>query len=166
MEQATTTNNGMPEIIYQDLTPEERLETLRNTADQVVMHDYQKPYDEEYISEIRKKIADLCVQISDQERELASIKAQYKAIITPLENDREDLISDLRSGGQYVTEECFVFMNYNTGKAGLYTRDGVLLVCKDITADMSQGTIFQMLRGEEPDDQGDGTLLLPEAPQE
>lgn len=136
----------MNEAIYQDLTPEERLEKLRNTADQIVNHSWTRPYSEE-------RIAEICVQIDDYERELACIKSQYKGLITPLENSRADLVADIRSGGEYVTEECFVFLNFNIGKAGLYTKEGELLNCKVITPEMSQSTIFSMLRDEEPEEQ-------------
>lgn len=138
--------------IFQDMSAEERLESLRNSADQVVNHSYTKPYTEEEISEIRKNIAEKCVEISDLERELAAIKADYKARITPMENDREQLIGELRCGGDFVTEECFVYVHYNIGKAGLYTKDGILLKEMDITKDMEQSTIFQALR-EDPDEQ-------------
>lgn len=107
------------------------------------------------------------MQISDLERELASVKAQYKAEITPLEASREDLIGDLRSGGEFVDEDCYVFMDFNIGKAGLYNGAGILLNEKDITPEMSQSTIFQALRDNLlPDNQeGQETLML-EAPKE
>lgn len=131
----------------------------------MVEHNYKRPYSEEEVTEIRKKISDLCVQISDLERELASVKAQYKAEITPLEASREDLIGDLRSGGDYVDEDCYVFMDFTIGKAGLYNGEGVLLNQKDITPEMSQSTIFSALRDNLlPDDQSGETLML-EAPE-
>lgn len=142
----------MAKAIYQDMTADERLAKLRESADQVVNHSYSKEYTEEKISEIRTKISDLCIKISDYERELAAVKAEYKSKMTPLENDRESLVSDLRAGGERVTEECYVYLNFNIGKAGLYTKDGVLLSEADITQEMSQSTIFQSLR-EDPDDQ-------------
>lgn len=171
MEQSNSTQNiaaaGIPQAIYQDLEAQERLAKIKETADQVVDHNYKRPYTEEEVAEIRKKIADLCVQISDLERELASVKAQYKAEITPLEASREDLIGDLRSGGEFVDEDCYVFMDFNIGKAGLYNGAGILLNEKDITPEMSQSTIFQALRDNLlPDDQeGQETLML-EAPKE
>ena len=157
----------MPQAIYQDLAPEERLAKIKETADQVVDHNYKRPYTEEEVTEIRKKVSDLCVQISDLERELASVKAQYKAAITPLEANREDLIGDLRSGGDYVDEKCYVFMDFNIDKAGLYNGDGILLNQKDITPEMSQSTIFSALRDNLlPDDQYEEEKLLLEAPGE
>lgn len=163
--QAKTAAAGMPQAIYQDLEPQERLAKIKETADQVVEHNYKRPYSEEEVTEIRKKISDLCVQISDLERELASVKAQYKSAITPLEQSREDLIGDLRSGGDYVDEDCYVFMDFSIGKAGLYNGEGVLLNEKDITPEMSQSTIFSALRDNLlPDDQEGETLML-EAPE-
>ena len=156
--------SALADAIYQDMTPEQRLAKLRDSADQVVKHSFQRPYSDEKISEIRTEISDLCVKISDFERELAAIKASYKSTITPLETDRERLIGDLRSGGEYVTEECFVFMNFDIGKAGLYTKDGILINEADITQEMSQSTIFQTLR-EAPEIQDNEPALLP-APEE
>jgi hypothetical protein len=171
MNENTNTQNvaaaGMPSAIYQDMTPEDRLAKIKETADQVVNHNYKRPYSEDEVTEIRRRISDLCVKISDLERELASVKAQYKAEITPLEASREDLIGDLRSGGDYVDEECYVFMNFEIGKAGLYNGDGILLNEKDITPEMSQSTIFQALRDNLlPDDQYNEEKLLLEAPEE
>lgn len=156
---------GMVRDIFQDMTPEERLEALRNSADQVVNHSFTRPYTEEQISEIREKISDLCIEISDKERELAAIKAQYKSMLTPLETEREKAVSDLRSGGKYVTEECFIYVHYASGKAGLYTKDGHLLNEMDITQEMSQATIFSALREDadfqaQPEDDEQQTLLL------
>lgn len=165
--QAKNAAAGMPQAIYQDLEPQDRLAKIKETADQVVDHNYKRPYTEEEVTEIRRKISDLCVQISDLERELASVKAQYKSAITPLEQSREDLIGDLRSGGDYVDEDCYVFMDFNIGKAGLYNGEGILLNEKDITPEMSQSTIFQELRDSLlPDDQESQETLLLEAPQE
>lgn len=153
--------SGMVKEIFQDMSLDQRLEALRNSADQIVKHSYNKPYTDAQVAEIRKKISDLCIQLSDLDRELAAEKAHYKAIMTPLENDREKCIGDLRAGGEHVTEECFVYIFYNEGKAGLYTKDGILLNEMDITQDMEQATIFQALR-DAPDDQSqeDGDILL------
>ena len=38
---------GMVHEIFQDMSPEERLEAMRNSADQVVNHSYTKPFSEE-----------------------------------------------------------------------------------------------------------------------
>ena len=49
-ENANTQNiaeAGMPKAIYQDLTPEDRLAKIKETADQVVDHNYKRPYTEE-----------------------------------------------------------------------------------------------------------------------
>lgn len=115
---------SMPEAIYQDLPEKDRAAKLRETADQVVNHTYTRLYTEDQLSEIRENISELCIKISDYERELAAVKARYKALITPLENDREALVSDLRSGGVLTTEECYVYLYFNIGKAGLYTEGG------------------------------------------
>ena len=145
-----TIPHEMAEAIYQDLTAEERTARLKETADQVVNHSFTRLYTEGQLAEIRANISELCVKISDYERELAAIKAQYKSLISPLENDRETLVGDLRTGGVFVTEECYVFLNFNIGKAGLYNSDGILLKTQDITPEMSQATIFSALRGGEP----------------
>lgn len=151
-KEISTLPTEMVKEIFQDMSAQERLDALRASADQVVNHSYTKPYTEEELADIRAHISDLCVKISDYERDLAPIKADYKSRMTPLENDRENLIGELRSGGVYVTEECFVYVFYNVGKAGLYTKDGILLREMDITKDMEQATIFQALR-EEPEEQ-------------
>ena len=152
---------------FQNMSPEERLDSLRQSADQVVNHSYTKPYTEEQIAKKRTELAELCIQISDLERELAAQKAHYKALISPLEDDREDCVSDLRAGGEWVTEECFVYIHHNMGKAGLYNKDGILLKEMDITPEMSQATIFQALR-EDPDvqDQEEPEVPLLEAPKD
>lgn len=170
---AIATPSGMVKDIFQDMSSEERLEALRNSADQVVNHSFTRPYTEEQIAEIRAKISELCIKISDKERELAAVKAEYKAILTPLETQREEAVSDLRSGGKFVTEECFIYVHYSSGKAGLYSKDGHLLNEMDITQEMSQATIFSALREDaefqaQPDDDenGDGGPLLLPAPEE
>ena len=142
-----TIPHEMAEAIYQDLAAEERAARLKETADQVVNHSFTRLYTEGQLAEIRANISELCVKISDYERELAAIKARYKSLISPLENDRETLVGDLRTGGVFVTEECYVFLNFNIGKAGLYNSDGILLKTQDITPEMSQATIFSALRG-------------------
>ena len=41
-------------------------------------HNYKRPSTEEEVTEIRRKISDLCVQISDLERELARMGAKQQ----------------------------------------------------------------------------------------
>ena len=143
---------GMPRKMYPDLAPEARADKMRDTADKVMDYQYHKPYTEEEIADRRKTLADLCIRISDLEGELAAQKALYKSLIQPEETAREGVVSDLRSGGKMVTEECFVYVDAAIQKAGVYNADGDLLDEKDITPDMAQQTIFQLLR-EGPDDQ-------------
>lgn len=142
----------LAKTIYQDLSPEEREARLRETADTVIQYDYNRPYSDEELAEKRSRLAAICIRISDLEAELAAEKAHYKALIQPEEMDRESVVSDLRAGGRMVTEECYIIINRNIGKAGVYNADGVLLNEKDITPDMEQMTIYEQLR-EEPEEQ-------------
>lgn len=49
---------GMPKAIYQDLTPEDRLAKIKETADQVVDHNYKRPYTDEEVTEAMRKVQD------------------------------------------------------------------------------------------------------------
>lgn len=163
-EMAAQAATGMDHAIYQDLEPEARKAKLAELCDKVMRMTYERPYTEEELDEKRTKLSEICIRISDLERELAVVKRQYKDLIAPREADREVIVDDLRRGGIDVTEDCYVFVDYNLRKAGLYNRDGILIREEDITADMEQATIFQQLR-EEPEyqDQNEGPALL-EAP--
>ena len=142
----------MAKNIYQDLDPEARKARMEETADKILDYEHMRPYTEDEVAERRKRLADICIKISDLEAELAAEKAHYKALIQPEEIGLESIVSDLRTGGRMVTETCYAFVNLNIGKAGLYDGDGNLLREENITPEMEQQTIFQLLR-EAPEEQ-------------
>jgi hypothetical protein len=78
--------------------------------------------------------------------DLADIRASFKQKMKPLEEQFAKIRDEIKSGGEYVTTECYKFIDNDEGKTAWYSPEGYKLEERDCTPEEKQRTMFQVLR--------------------
>lgn len=134
------------EIMCSDLPVEEREQVMRDNCDQIIERSYTKKFDQEEINARRAEYADVGIQVAELEKQLAEIRADYKGRIKPLLERMSGILDEIKSGGEWVTTEVFLFKDMESGMAAIYTPDGYLLEKRPLTPGEKQPTIMTALR--------------------
>ena len=134
------------EIMFQDLPKEEREQVMRDNCDQILERSYTNKFDQDAINERRAEYANVGIQISELEKELAEIRADYKGRIKPLLERQSGILAEIKSGGEWVTTDVFLFKDMESGMAAIYTPDGHLLESRPLTHGENQPTIMTAIR--------------------
>lgn len=129
-----------------ELPVEEREQVMRDSCDQIVEKSYTRRYTPAQVDEKRAALADVHIQLSEYQAELDGVKAEFRGKMKPLMEQAHQLVSNLKAGGEFVTTDCFKFVDQEEGKVGYYDPQGHLLEQRPINPDERQRTIFQATR--------------------
>lgn len=119
---------------------------LRDNCDSVEMVGYTKPFTEEELTEFKEELAQSAIEIADLETEKKEVMDDFKSKLKPLQESSRELIENLKKKARYTEEQCFKFIDYNSGQVGFYNSDGVLVDSRALRPQEMQKTIFTELR--------------------
>lgn len=126
--------------------PREREAFLKDNCDKVEEKGYMKPYSPEELQGHKESLANLSIEISEVEEEKKLQDAYFKGQLKPLKEQRQQMVSNIKSKAEYVKEVCFKFVDQDEKETGFYNSEGDLIECRPATADELQPTIFSMAR--------------------
>ncbi len=92
----------MEEIMLQDTPIEERKRILRDSCDQIVERSYTRKFDQTQLDSKRAEIANVLIQINELDEELATIRADFKGRIKPLQERLGVIRDEIKAGGEWV----------------------------------------------------------------
>ena len=119
---------------------------LRDNCDEVEEKGYMKPYSKEELQGHKENLANVSIQISEIEAQKRESDAYYKGELKPLREKRDQMVSNIKAKAEYVTEQCYKFVDQQARETGYYNSDGDLIETRPATADELQPNIFQNLR--------------------
>ena len=134
------------EIMCSDLPVEEREQVMRDNCDQIIERSYTRKFDQDEINQRRAEYANVGIQVAELEKELAELRADYKGKIKPLLERMSGILDEIKSGGEWVTTEVFLFKDMESGMAAIYSPDGYLLEKRPLTPGEKQPTIMSAIR--------------------
>lgn len=129
-----------------ELPVEQREQIMRDSCDQIVEKSYTKRYTQDQINEQRATLADVHIQLSEISAEFDVVKAEFKGKMKPLAEQAQMIVRNLKNGGDYVTTDCFKFVDEAEGRVGFYDPQGHLLEERPIQPEERHGNIFRTLR--------------------
>lgn len=136
----------MKEVMLQEMPVEERENVLRDSCYSVVEKmGYLHRYTPQETNEKRKELADVSITLRDLEDELSSIRESYKARMKPIQEEINAIISKLKQGGDYVSGDCYKFIDESEGMVGIYSPEGYLVENRPILPEERQMSIFRNL---------------------
>lgn len=134
------------EIMFLEIPVEDREQVMRDNCDQIIERSYTKKFNQDEINARRAEYANVGIQVSELEKELAEIRADFKGRIKPLLERMSGILDEIKSGGEWVTSDVFLFKDMESGMAAIYTPDGHLLEKRPLTPGEKQSTIMTALR--------------------
>lgn len=131
----------------------EREDILRNSCDAVEVLDFTKELSKEKREELKETLVDKNIQLRDvrADKRMADeiYKEQdkaYKNQIKHLEEENGEISKTLKEKAEFVSEDCFKFIDDETRTVGYYDRDGVLRYTRPIRPEERQSTLQMQLR--------------------
>lgn len=130
-----------------------RYNFLRDNCDCIEVLDYTKELSKERREELKEALVDKNMQLRDVKADKRAAdelyKEQdkgYKNQIKHLESENEDIAKTLKEKAEFVSENCFKFIDDQTGSVGYYDNEGVLRYSRPLTPDERQRTIQMEIR--------------------
>lgn len=123
-----------------------RISFLKDNCDEVIEKGYMKPYSEEQIETMKDDLSEVSIKIDDIETEKKIIMEQFKGKLKPLETEKTELLTGIRTKSRFVRELCFKFIDTDLKMVGFYNAEGNLIESRPCNADELQQTIFQINR--------------------
>lgn len=136
----------MQEVILTELPIEERRQVLRDSCDQIQERRYTRKFDQNERNQKREMLADVSIQISEIQNDFREVRVEFKSRLKPLEDEKNNLLEEIKAGGEFVKGECYKFIDRDEGKVGYYSPEGYLLEERNMRPDEKQRSIFQMNR--------------------
>ena len=136
----------MKDVMLADTPIEEREQILRDSCDKIVEKSYTRKFSTNETNEKRIEFANVSIQIKELENKLIEIRADYKGRIKPLVERMEKILEELKAGGEWVTGECYQFLDADEGKTALYDPNGYKIEERDMRPEERTRTIFQGIR--------------------
>ena len=134
------------EIMCSDLPVEEREQVMRDNCNQIIERSYTKKFDQDEINARRAEYANVGIQVAELEKQLAEMRADYKGRIKPLLERMSGILDEIKSGGEWVTTDVFLFKDMDSDMAAIYAPDGHLLEKRPLTPGEKQPTIMSAIR--------------------
>ena len=128
----------MEERIFQDLDPEARMAEMAKTAVKRECITYRHDFSEEELNEKRKDLADIVTELVDLEEEKKAYTESLNARKKDKEITRNELVGQLKKGGEERTGGCWKYVDYENRVVGYYDADGILVCERDMTPDETQ----------------------------
>ena len=97
------------EIMFLELPVEDREQVMRDNCDQIIERSYTKKFDQDEINARRAEYANVGIQVAELEKQLAEMRADYKGRIKPLLERMSGILDEIKSGGEWVTTDVFLF---------------------------------------------------------
>jgi hypothetical protein len=132
--------------LFQDLTPEQRLQSLRDNAYASEETVVTRRYTKEEKQKFKEDLAYAKTEADQLNEELDNVKKQYKAKLKPHEQQIKEASAALRKGYSENREEVFLMDNQHDGVMEIYDGNGKFLSSRRLYENERQTKIVSMER--------------------
>lgn len=118
----------MEKVLFQDYSPEERLEMLQNNCDKVIEdYGYEKPLSKDQLKAIKDKLSSASVSLHDVQEEKKEADKEFNEEIKIFKGTIAESVKQLKTRTTYTCEQCFELIDYDEKMVGIYNREGILI---------------------------------------
>ncbi len=125
-----------------ELSEQERVQIMRNHADQIEETSYEKELTPEELDAKREEFVDNSIKVSTLEDELNEVKATYKGKIEPVKLHNKILQKEVKTKKQKVKGTLFHMANQDTGYMETYEESGEMISSRRLRPDEKQARLF------------------------
>jgi hypothetical protein len=123
-----------------------RIDFLESNCDKVESMGYMKRFTPDQLAQMKESLSETCIQINDVENEKKEVIKSFKEQLDPLSDERKRILNGLKNKAEYVTEECYKFVDMETREVGYYNQDGDMIHSRPAFPEEMQGNLFQLNR--------------------
>lgn len=136
----------MQKQIGQNYPEAERAQFLADNCDRIEEKSYMKRFDSNTLMQKKEQLSEIAIQISDLEEAKKSYMVGHKAEMDPLQDEKKQLLTDIKQKAEFVKERCYKFIDEDERWVGYYNGAGDLIDSRPANPDELQKTIFQLSR--------------------
>lgn len=138
----------MEKFLGQDLPETQRWEFLKDNADAVEKIGYMHRFTPEELAQKKELLSEACIKINDIEAEKKEAMDEFKERLKPYNEEKSQLLHDIKNGSEYVDNaECVKILYHDEKMAGFYNKLGELVYSRPIMPQEMQKTIFNLNTG-------------------
>lgn len=136
---------SMDKFLGQDIPEDKRWEFLVDNADAVEHIGYMHRFSPDELAQKKEPLAEISIQINDIEDEKKGAMNEFKERLKPLNDEKAELLDNIKKGSEYIdNEECVKILYHEEKMAGFYNRLGELVYSRPIMPQEMQKTIFSI----------------------
>lgn len=132
----------MSKIFMPDLSEQERLQVMRNHADNIEETTYEKDLTVEELDAKREEFVDNSIKVSTLEDEFNEVKATHKGKVEPIKMHNKILQQEVKTKKQKVKGTLFHMANQDSGYMETYEESGELIGTRRLRPDEKQARLF------------------------
>lgn len=133
--------------LFQDLSPEERIEMLDAQADEVTEEQYLRPYEQYELNEKREEYVKMSLQMEQLKQEEDDFRAEMKERKEPLTKEMKRVLGNIKQSGEYVRGKLYKIVNQDERTTGYYNEDGLCVSQrKALPSELASPTLFSGIR--------------------
>lgn len=134
-------------FLYQDESPESRIRSLQNTADNVIKSKkFFKKLTAGELTDKRKEFTDNSLEAFDLEEEKKELIKQFKAKIDPIKDYVKIVGQEIRTGHAMQEGNLYGFVDVETRLVYFYSESGELIETETRAANQDELGLFSNMR--------------------
>ncbi|MBF04997.1 MAG: hypothetical protein CMP76_17105 [Flavobacterium sp.] len=136
----------MEKQILQNVSPEERLITLKNNSFSVEKFSYPRELELSEVQELQSELSQQMIAIDKEDQKLKMAKEIYKAAVKPVKQEMAANLNMIRTQIEEVTDEVYLMKDLEENKMGYYSKEGKLVFERALKSEEMQFSITDHLR--------------------
>lgn len=136
----------MEQVLGQEYEGLERIQFLKDNCYAVEKLGYTKQIPSEQLEGLKEKLVENNIQLRDVRADKKAANKLFNEQIKQLEDANDEVTGKLKERSEYVTEECYKFVDDEKRMTGYYNADGILVYSRPSRPEEMQKTIYQMPR--------------------
>lgn len=136
----------MEQVLGQDYEGLARVQFLKDNCYAVEKLGYTKAIPSDRLESMKEKLVENNIQLRDVRADKKAANKLFNEQIKQLEEDNDYVTGMLKEKSEYVTEECYKFVDDEKRMTGYYNADGILVYSRPSRPEEMQKTIYQMPR--------------------
>lgn len=134
----------MEQQFLQGVSPKERLQALKDSAEKVESFTYPKPLSDDDLSLLKDEMVKDSVKLAKLEDEKKDFNTNHKSKVKPLKQSFAVTLNKLRNKVDEVTEEVYLLADQDNGMMGYYNADGKLVHVRVLKPEERQHRIIDI----------------------
>lgn len=137
----------MKELLFEGYTDDRRQQLLEDNCDAIENGSFTKRLTADERNARRKRNAEIDIELAKIDDELKEFKEDIKKRRQPLAAEKEQLLSEIKTNGRFISGKVYKFVDREAKEVGYYGEDGFLIeerrmtnADKQVTMHLSTGT--------------------------